>query len=72
MQPLACRRCGNQVLVKKYSLAHTSVQWTESTLCVEFARTPDLTERALQHSCGEMRESIDTAVRAGRIEVPKE
>jgi hypothetical protein len=72
VQPLDCRRCGNHVLVKKNSLAHTSVQWTEATRCVEFARTPDLTARALQHSCDQMRESIDNAVRAGRIEVPEE
>ncbi|GAA1267634.1 hypothetical protein GCM10009609_33430 [Pseudonocardia aurantiaca] len=37
-----------------------------------FARTPDLTGRALQRGCNGMRESIDKAVRAGRIEVPGE
>jgi hypothetical protein len=72
VQPLACRRCGNQVLVRKNSLTHTSVQWTEPTRCVEFARAPDLTARAMQPSCGELRASIDEAVRAGRIEVPAE
>ena len=73
MQPLACRLCGNQVLVKKNSLAHTSVQWTEVTRCTEFAAVAtDLTERALLPGCHELRESIDSAVRAGRIEVPAE
>jgi hypothetical protein len=72
VQPLACRLCGNQVLVKKNSLAHTSVQWTESTRCAEFAVAADLTERALTPGCGEMRASIENAVRSGRIEVPAE
>ncbi len=72
MQPLACRLCGNQVLVKKNSLAHTSVQWGESTRCTEFAAAANLTDRALVRGCTELRESIDSAVRAGRIEVPAE
>lgn len=65
MHPLACRMCGNRVMVGKYSLAHTSVQWTEATRCVEFAV-------AASPTCTQMRESIDDAVRAGRIEVPTE
>jgi hypothetical protein len=72
VQPLACRLCGDQVLVQKYSLAHTSVQWTASTRCAEFAVAASLTERALTPGCSELRESIDSAVRAGRIEVPAE
>jgi hypothetical protein len=72
MHPLACRMCGNRVLVHKYSLAHTSVQWVESTRCAEFAVAASLTERALLSTCTEMRESIDGEVRAGRIEVPTE
>ncbi len=27
MQPLECARCGNRVLVEKFSWQHTSVQW---------------------------------------------
>lgn len=69
MQPLDCRGCGNHVLVKKYSYAHTSVQWTETNRCAELAPT-DLTERALLPGCSQLRESIDEAVRAGVIEVP--
>lgn len=72
MQPLACRSCGNQVLVKKNSLAHTAVQWTEATRCAEFALASDLTARALQPTCSAMRASIESAVLAGRIEVPIE
>ncbi|WP_258341386.1 hypothetical protein [Saccharopolyspora gregorii] len=70
MQPLDCRRCGNHVLVKKNSFAHTSVQWTEANRCAELTPT-DLTERALRPGCSQMRESIDDAVRAGVIEVPE-
>ena len=72
MQPLACRLCGNQVLVKKNSLAHTAVQWTEATRCTEFALAPDLTTRAMRPTCSAMRASIETAVVAGHIEVPGE
>ena len=37
MQPLSCRRCGTAVLVEKYSMAHTSVQWPDdSRACPEF------------------------------------
>lgn len=71
MQPLDCRLCGNHVLVKKNSFAHTSVQWTETNRCAELAPT-DLTARALRPGCSQMRESIDDAVRAGLVEVPDE
>jgi len=70
VQPLACRSCGNQVLVKKNSLEHTSVQWADSTPCVEFALVPDINQRARVPGCAQLRESIDDAVRGGRIEVP--
>lgn len=69
MQPLSCRVCGNRVLVEKNSLAHTSVQWTESLRCVEFAPAPDLTARALRPTCAKMRDSIESAVREGLIDV---
>ncbi|GAA4545302.1 hypothetical protein [Pseudonocardia xishanensis] len=72
MQPLACRSCGNTVLVAKSSLAHTSVQWADSSRCVEFALAGSLTERAVVSGCTALRASIEDAVRAGRIEVPAE
>ena len=64
--------CGDTVMVRKNSLAHTTVQWTSETHCAEFALAPDLTARALTSTCHAMRSSIDAAVRAGRIEVPAE
>jgi hypothetical protein len=72
VQPLACRVCGNKVLVQKHTLAHTSVQWTEDIHCMEFAKAPDLTSRALTPTCLAMRDSIEEAVRTGRIHVPEE
>lgn len=70
MQPVACRTCGNQVLVKKNSLAHTAIQWFDSSRCVEFALLDGVNERATVRSCLELRASIEVAVRAGEIEVP--
>ena len=72
MQPLDCRMCGDTVLVKKNSLAHTTVQWTSTTHCAEFALAPDLTARAMIPTCHAMRASIEEAVRSGRIDVPDE
>lgn len=69
MQPFACRMCGNRVLVKKNSRAHTSIEWTEATRCSEFALSPDLTSRAMQPTCSAMRASIEDAVQAGAIVV---
>ncbi len=67
-----CARCGAVVQVAKFSLQHTSVQWTSEAVlrCIEFAaeiaagRTP-----ALVATCASMRASIDDAVTAGRVEV---
>ncbi|MFC9978426.1 hypothetical protein [Gordonia sp. NPDC127522] len=70
MQPLACRRCGTGVLVKKNSLAQTSVQWGDSSSCVELGRIADVNERARYAGCSYLRDSIDEAVRARLVEVP--
>jgi hypothetical protein len=67
-----CERCGAVVQVAKFSLRHTSVQWTaEGVLrCSEFAagiaagRTS-----ALIATCASLRASIDSAVTDGRVEV---
>jgi hypothetical protein len=64
-----CGRCGAAVLAAKFSPQHTSVQWTAGAvgLCSEFsmARRPS----ALVEGCGSLRDSIDSAVAAGRLEV---
>jgi len=64
-----CGRCGAAVLAAKFSPQHTSVQWTAGAvgLCYEFsmAQRPS----ALVEGCGSLRDSIDSAVAAGRLEV---
>jgi len=52
-----CERCGARVLAAKFSPQHTSVQWTEAAVS------------ALVAGCGSLRDSIDAAVKAGRLEV---
>jgi hypothetical protein len=64
---LACDRCAAQVRVRKTSLAHTSVQWSAraTSQCAEFAarREPS----ALVSTCTALRDSIERAVREGRL-----
>ncbi|WP_240918481.1 hypothetical protein [Rhodococcus sp. 14C212] len=70
MQSLECHACGNTVLVAKYSPVHTSIQWTGSArdTCREFASAAiaDETTTYLPH-CGALHESVDRAVRDGRL-----
>ena len=69
LNPVKCLDCGNRVLVKKYSLQHTSVQWTSDAArsCPEFAAAGR--ETALIETCLKLRDSIDQAVRDGVLEV---
>src|SRR5262245_46215961 len=70
--PVECGRCGAVVAVAKFSLQHTSVQWTaESVLrCAEFsACVADGGSSALVATCVSLRASIDAAVDNGRVEV---
>ncbi|HKR67675.1 MAG TPA: hypothetical protein VJT16_02425 [Streptosporangiaceae bacterium] len=69
---VACGRCGAVVEVAKFSLQHTSVQWTaESVLmCEEFSsRVAKGGSSALTASCASLRASIDAALADGRLEV---
>ncbi|MER7076891.1 hypothetical protein SAMN02982929_00918 [Saccharopolyspora kobensis] len=69
MQPLSCRSCGTCVLVKKNSAAHTQVQWTTDTdRCAELAQHP-AADRASVLTCLQLRDSIETAVRRGELQV---
>ncbi|HEX7307766.1 hypothetical protein [Lentzea sp.] len=65
MVPVGCD-CGNQVLVKKNSSQHTSVQWLSDT-----RDCPELCGRraALVRTCLRLRDSIEKAVRDGTLEV---
>jgi hypothetical protein len=64
-----CAQCGITVRVAKFSLQHTSVQWTTDAVlrCAEFVAAPG--PSALIPTCASLRESIDDAVAGGRVEV---
>ena len=67
-----CGRCGAGVLAAKFSPQHTSVQWSAEAVraCSEFAAAVSLGRpSALVQGCGSLRDSIDAAVTAGRLEV---
>ena len=60
------------MLAAKFSPQHTSVQWTEAgvSACAEFAVAVELGRpSALVAGCGSLRDSIDAAIKAGRLEV---
>ena len=67
--PVTCAQCGVVVQVTKFSLQHTSVQWSASAVrgCTEFARS--LSDSALIPTCASLRETIEDAVAGGRVEV---
>ena len=69
---IECDRCAAAVLVVKFSQQHTSVQWSPPAVraCAEFsARVATGEQTALIDGCGSLRESIDRALRQGRLEV---
>jgi hypothetical protein len=63
LTPVDCAQCGARVLVKKNSLQHTSVQWTSVATC------PALFEGARTPTCPALRDSIEHAVKVGRLAV---
>ncbi|MEU6112290.1 hypothetical protein ABZ853_28280 [Streptomyces albidoflavus] len=64
-RPVRCLECGNEVLVEKRSLAHTSVQWTRPS-----ARCPEIGPRGAEvRGCARLRASIEGAVRDGALRV---
>ena len=70
--PVECGRCGAGVLAAKFSPQHTSVQWSAEAVraCLEFSAAVALGRpSALVEGCGSLRDSIDAAVLAGRLEV---
>jgi hypothetical protein len=67
-----CGRCGATVDVAKFSLQHTSIQWTSEGVlrCAEFAAQIAAGQTsALIATCGSLRASIETAVTDGLVEV---
>jgi len=72
LRRIECGRCAAAVLVVKFSQQHTSVQWSPAAVraCAEFsARAAAGEQTALIEGCGSLRESIDRALRQGRLEV---
>ena len=70
--PVECGRCGAGVLAAKFSPQHTSVQWSAEAVrtCFEFsAARSSGRPSALVQGCGSLRDSIDAAVLARRLEV---
>jgi hypothetical protein len=70
--PVSCARCGAAVLVAKFSVQHTSVQWSAAAVraCAEFAfSAAEGRPSALVEGCASLRDSIDAAVETGRLEV---
>ncbi|MEU4279670.1 hypothetical protein ACFY8X_12345 [Streptomyces tanashiensis] len=72
MRAVECAACGNQVLCEKFSVAHTSVQWTAdaAVVCAEFRdRVGPGGTTARVRTCGTLRASIDRAVEDGSLTV---
>lgn len=72
LRELCCAHCGAQVRVKKNSQLHTSVQWSVRAVreCAEFAARRSAGEPSeLVATCVKLRDSIEWAVRDGRLDV---
>ncbi|UYP19424.1 hypothetical protein OED52_02285 [Rhodococcus sp. Z13] len=71
-----CRECGTCVLVRKNSLAHTSVQWQDDPdeVCPVFRDTAEERGRSItpRRECPRLRASIRQAVLDGVLPVPEE
>jgi hypothetical protein len=73
LNPVRCESCGVEVAVKKNSQKHTSVQWNAAAMagCEEFREAVAAgKDSALILGCGRLKDSIDAAVRDGRLVVP--
>jgi hypothetical protein len=73
LRPLTCADCGIEVLVKKLSPEHTSIQWTTGTdRCPEIAARIAAGEHpARVDTCGRLRDGIEHAVSEGRLAIPR-
>jgi hypothetical protein len=74
---VTCDRCGAMVDVAKFSPQHTSVQWNAGAVrsCAEFCELAasgnggTAARGSVIRGCASLWESIDQAVRDGRLEV---
>lgn len=65
LSPVDCQSCGTRVLVRKASLAHTSVQWISdpASSCPEFAARVAAGELSARiEGCPKLRASIELSV----------
>lgn len=72
MRAVECAACGNQVLCEKFSVAHTSVQWTAdaAVACAEFRdRVRPGVTTARMRTCAALRASIDRAAEDGTLTI---
>ena len=67
-RPVACERCGLEVLVRKHSLAHTMVQWPADLRACTAATVAETT--GLRLGCPALHDSIIEAVRRRTVPVP--
>jgi hypothetical protein len=66
MEQISCRACGSCVLVEKYSMQQTSVQWNAAAV----AACPEIADGGARvRTCKMLRDSIDDAVVAGVVGV---
>ncbi|HLY33808.1 MAG TPA: hypothetical protein VKQ07_04690 [Jatrophihabitantaceae bacterium] len=73
LAPVQCTACGTEVLVKKNSPKHTSVQWTSDAAasCPEIRAQIEAGVSGGQVlGCARLKQSIDDAVRRGELTVP--
>ncbi|WP_232716521.1 hypothetical protein [Gordonia metallireducens] len=66
MQPISCQGCGREVLVEKFSAAHTSIQWPfDARECPFIAARDDAGTAAgfgaNTHGCEQLLRTIDQA-----------
>jgi len=68
---VCCEHCGARVRARKASPQQTSVQWTApaARTCARLAAAAGARPTALVPTCPDLRDSIDGAVREGRLEV---
>ncbi len=70
--PVTCGECGAVAHVAKFSLRHTSIQWSAQAVaaCAEFAAAAARGgSSALVPTCTSLRGSIEDAMAGGRVEV---
>src|SRR5690348_2903444 len=75
LAPVRCMSCGTEVLVKKNSPKHTTVQWTSdaATVCPEIkAQVEGGAIGGQVLGCSRLKQSIEDAVRRGELTVPND